>query len=37
MLDGGPSTQLSTKLGAAFTLEIAGGYAVPDLLLLRSR
>ena len=37
MLDGGPSTQLSTKLGAAFTLDIAGGYAVPDLLLIRSR
>ena len=34
MLDGGPSTQLSAQLGA-FKLEIAGGYAVPDLLLVR--
>jgi exopolysaccharide biosynthesis protein len=36
MLDGGPSTQLSAQLGA-FNLEIAGGYAVPDLLLIRPR
>ena len=36
MLDGGPSTQLSAQLGA-FSLDIAGGYAVPDLLLIRSR
>jgi uncharacterized protein YigE (DUF2233 family) len=36
MLDGGPSTQLSASLGA-FELEIPGGYAVPDLLLLRER
>ena len=36
MLDGGPSTQLSAQL-AAFSLEIAGGYAVPDLLLVRPR
>jgi exopolysaccharide biosynthesis protein len=36
MLDGGPSTQLSAQLGA-FNLEIAGGYAVPDLLLVRAR
>ena len=36
MLDGGPSTQLSVQL-AAFSLDIAGGYAVPDLLLVRPR
>jgi exopolysaccharide biosynthesis protein len=36
MLDGGPSTQLSAQLGD-FKLEIAGGYAVPDLLLVRPR
>lgn len=36
MLDGGPSTQLSVQLGA-FNLDIAGGYAVPDLLLVRPR
>jgi hypothetical protein len=36
MLDGGPSTQLSAKLGA-LELEIPGGYAVPDLLLLRAQ
>jgi len=36
MLDGGPSTQLSAQI-AGFTLDIAGGYAVPDLLLVRPR
>ena len=36
MLDGGPSTQLSAELGA-FKLDISGGYAVPDLLLVRAR
>jgi len=36
MLDGGPSTQLSAHI-AGFTLDIAGGYAVPDLLLVRPR
>jgi uncharacterized protein YigE (DUF2233 family) len=36
MLDGGPSTQLSAEIGA-FKLEIPGGYAVPDLLLVRPR
>jgi len=36
MLDGGPSTQLSAQL-AGFTRDVAGGYAVPDLLLVRPR
>jgi exopolysaccharide biosynthesis protein len=36
MLDGGPSTQLSAQV-SAFNLEIAGGYAVPDLLLVKPR
>lgn len=36
MLDGGPSTQLSAQV-AAFTVDIAGGYAVPDLLLVKPR
>jgi uncharacterized protein YigE (DUF2233 family) len=36
MLDGGPSTQLSTALGD-LRLELRGGYAVPDALLVRRR
>lgn len=36
MLDGGPSTQLSFQSGAT-TIEIPGGYGVPDLLLVRAR
>jgi hypothetical protein len=36
MLDGGPSTQLSFAVGAT-SIEIPGGYAVPDLLLIRRR
>jgi len=36
MFDGGPSTQLSFALGKR-SIEIEGGYGVPDLLLLRSR
>lgn len=39
MLDGGPSTQLAVKLGAkdAPSREIAGAYAVPDLLAVYRR
>jgi hypothetical protein len=33
MFDGGPSTQLSAAIGS-FALEIEGGYAVPDALLV---
>ena len=36
MLDGGPSTQLSARAGK-LALEIPGGYAVPDLLLVLPR
>jgi hypothetical protein len=36
MFDGGPSTQLSFALGQR-SIELTGGYAVPDLLLLRTR
>lgn len=36
MLDGGPSTQLSAQLGD-LNLEIAGGYPVPDGLVVRRR
>lgn len=36
MLDGGPSTQLSFQSGAT-TIEVPGGYGVPDLLLVRAR
>lgn len=36
MLDGGPSTQLSFAAGST-SIEIPGGYGVPDLLLLRRR
>jgi len=36
MLDGGPSTQLSAAIGD-FSREIPGGYAVPDLLVVRRR
>jgi uncharacterized protein YigE (DUF2233 family) len=36
MFDGGPSTQLSFAVGTR-AIEIAGGYGVPDLLLLRKR
>ena len=36
MLDGGPSTQLSFQAGST-TIEVPGGYGVPDLLLVRSR
>lgn len=36
MFDGGPSTQLSFAVGRR-SLEIAGGYGVPDLLLLRAQ
>lgn len=34
LLDGGPSTQLSAVVGD-FSLEVPGGYAVPDLLVIR--
>ena len=33
MLDGGPSTQLSLEVGAVKE-EVAGGYPVPDLLVI---
>lgn len=36
MLDGGPSSQLSVALGR-FVLDLRGGYAVPDALILRTR
>ncbi len=36
MLDGGPSTQLSARIGK-LALDIPGGYAVPDLLLVLPR
>lgn len=36
MLDGGPSTQLSFRSGGR-SIEIAGGYAVPDLLVIGAR
>lgn len=36
MFDGGPSSQLSVALGAA-QLELRGGYAVPDVLVIRPR
>lgn len=36
LLDGGPSTQLSAHLGK-FVRDVPGGYAVPDLLVLRTR
>jgi exopolysaccharide biosynthesis protein len=36
LLDGGPSTQLSAAAGA-FTLDVAGAYAVPDVLVVRER
>ncbi len=36
LLDGGPSTQASVELGSAH-LEIAGGYPVPDLLVVFAR
>lgn len=36
LLDGGPSTQASVELGDAH-LEIAGGYPVPDLLVIAAR
>ncbi len=36
LLDGGPSTQLSAKAGS-WELEVPGGYAVPDLLLVQPR
>lgn len=36
MLDGGPSTQLSAAVGE-IKLEVRGGYAVPDALVLRPR
>ncbi len=36
LLDGGPSTQLSASVGA-LRIEVPGGYAVPDALVLRKR
>lgn len=36
MLDGGPSTQLSLKLGHA-EIDVPGGYSVPDLLIVLPR
>jgi hypothetical protein len=36
MFDGGPSSQLSAALGE-LSLELRGGYAVPDALLIRPR
>lgn len=36
MLDGGPSTQLSFRSGGR-SIELAGGYAVPDLLVIGAR
>lgn len=36
MLDGGPSTQLSAALGE-LRLDLPGGYAVPDALVIRKR
>jgi len=36
LLDGGPSTQLALDLGSVH-LDLAGGYAVPDLLLIVER
>ena len=36
MLDGGPSTQLSAALGQ-LRLELSGGYAVPDALIVHRR
>ncbi len=36
MLDGGPSSQLSAAVGP-WELEMRGGYAVPDLLVIRRR
>ena len=36
LLDGGPSTQLSLRLGSA-KLDLPGGYAVPDLLTIVER
>ena len=36
MLDGGPSSQLSVALGG-FELDLRGGYAVPDALVVRRR
>jgi exopolysaccharide biosynthesis protein len=36
MLDGGPSTQLSARIGPT-SIEVEGGYAVPDLLLILPR
>lgn len=36
LLDGGPSTQLSARAGQ-LALDVPGGYAVPDLLLLLPR
>ena len=37
MLDGGPSTQLAVKLGAANYKEIPGAYPVPDLVAVFRR
>lgn len=36
MLDGGPSTQLSAAVGQ-LRLDVSGGYAVPDALIVRAR
>jgi hypothetical protein len=36
LLDGGPSTQLSLHLGSA-KIDLPGGYAVPDLLMIGRR
>jgi len=36
MLDGGPSTQLSAVIGA-IRIDLPGGYAVPDALVIRKR
>lgn len=37
LFDGGPSTQIATAVGSAGSLDIPGGYPVPDLLAIVRR